>query len=70
MDAHDFARWLQGFAELSEGAPTQAQWDSIKERLHLVFPVSTTPPPAPVVQASPLTGMVATGLDLAGKPLS
>jgi hypothetical protein len=38
-----FAYWLQGFAELSGAAPTQAQWDMIREHLNLVFNKVTPP---------------------------
>lgn len=37
MEPLEFARWLQGFAELSPAAPTDEQWGSIKEHLQLVF---------------------------------
>lgn len=37
MNAQDFTYWLQGFAELNERAPDEAQWKSIKEHLNLVF---------------------------------
>ena len=38
MDALNFAYWLQGFVELTQGqTPNPAQWKSIKEHLDLVF---------------------------------
>lgn len=37
MDAQRFADWLQGYVELDGRVPNQAQWDSIKEHLGLVF---------------------------------
>ena len=37
MTAEQFAYWLQGFAELTDGEPTPEQWASIKEHLNLVF---------------------------------
>lgn len=54
MTAEQFAYWLNGFAELQGTAPTEAQWESIKEHLNLVFnkvtkqvsfPLTTTPWP-------------------------
>jgi hypothetical protein len=44
MNAQDFARWLQGFAELNgDTPPTPEQWKSIREHLQLCF-VKVTPP--------------------------
>jgi len=43
MDATQFACWLQGFAELTDKAPTAEQWKSIREHLQLVF-TKVTPP--------------------------
>ena len=37
MTAEQFAYWLQGFAEMNGGVPTEAQWQSVKEHLALVF---------------------------------
>lgn len=37
MTAEQFAYWFQGFAELSESPPTQAQWDSMREHVATVF---------------------------------
>ena len=37
MDALNFAYWLNGFAELNESPPTEAQWQAIKDHLALVF---------------------------------
>jgi hypothetical protein len=37
MTSRDFVYWLQGYAELSESAPTTEQWESIKRHLALVF---------------------------------
>lgn len=37
MEQRDFIYWLQGFAELNKQAPTQEQWDSIREHLQLCF---------------------------------
>lgn len=38
MSPDEFCRWLQGFAELSEGEmPTQKQWTAIKKHLETVF---------------------------------
>ena len=44
MTPEQFAYWLQGFAELNPGAPTQEQWQSIRDRLALVF-TKVTPDP-------------------------
>lgn len=43
MNTEQFAYWLQGFAELTPTAPTQEQWDSIRDHLATVF-VKVTPP--------------------------
>ena len=45
MTAEQFAYWLQGFGELNDGVPSEAQWASIKEHLAQVF-VKKTPPVA------------------------
>ncbi|QGZ66287.1 hypothetical protein [Paraburkholderia acidisoli] len=51
MTPENFAYWLQGFAELTQGqTPNPAQWKSILEHLDLVFkkmtaPVQTGPEP-------------------------
>lgn len=38
MTPEQFAFWLQGFAEITDGAhPTPEQWRVIRERLQLVF---------------------------------
>ena len=37
MTAEQFAYWLQGHAELSDGPPSAEQWDAIKAHLQLVF---------------------------------
>lgn len=37
MTPSDFAYWLQGFAELSDGAPSEEQWTQIRDHLNLVF---------------------------------
>lgn len=42
MNAEQFVYWLNGYAELTEEAPTQEQWKSIKEHLQTVF-VKVTP---------------------------
>lgn len=43
MTAEQFAYWLQGFAELTEGTqPTPEQWKSINDHLNTVF-VKVTP---------------------------
>lgn len=48
MTEQQFAYWLQGFAELNPNAPTQEQWQSIRDHLATVFqkvtpPVTLTP---------------------------
>lgn len=45
MTAEQFAYWLQGYAELTDAAPTPEQWQSIREHLALVFNKQT--PAAP-----------------------
>lgn len=48
MTSEQFAYWLQGFAELTDGAhPTPEQWKSIKEHLDTVFMKITPPVTAP-----------------------
>lgn len=37
MTPEQFAYWLQGFAELNQGAPTPEQWKSICDHLYTVF---------------------------------
>lgn len=38
MNAEQFAYWLQGFAELNNGAlPNETQWRSINDHLKTVF---------------------------------
>lgn len=41
MTPEQFTYWLQGFVELNDGAPTEAQWKSIKEHLQSVFHKTT-----------------------------
>lgn len=43
MEPLQFAYWLQGFSELTEGQPTPEQWQSIKEHLATVFRKVTPP---------------------------
>lgn len=44
MTPENFAYWLQGFVELTQGqTPNPAQWKAIKEHLDLVF-TKVTPP--------------------------
>jgi hypothetical protein len=44
MNAQDFAYWLHGFTELTQGqTPNPAQWKSICEHLNLVFNKVTPP---------------------------
>jgi len=37
MTPEQFTYWLNGFAELNQGAPTLEQWQSIKDHLKTVF---------------------------------
>ena len=37
MTPEQFAYWLNGFAELNQAPPTEAQWKSINEHLQTVF---------------------------------
>lgn len=37
MTAEQFCYWIQGFAELSNGPPSAAQWKLIQDHLDLVF---------------------------------
>ncbi|HDU3538081.1 TPA: hypothetical protein QIW90_002713 [Klebsiella variicola] len=37
MTPKQFVYWLQGFAELGDDRPTEAQWASIKDHLQTVF---------------------------------
>lgn len=48
MTPDQFAYWLQGFAELNATAPTQEQWQAIRDHLALVFDKRT-----PVLDATP-----------------
>lgn len=43
MTPEQFAYWLQGFVELGDQRPTEAQWNSIKEHLQTVFNKVTSP---------------------------
>ena len=43
MHPLDFCYWLQGFAEMTEGAPSEKQWALIKEHLATVFNKKTPP---------------------------
>lgn len=43
MTPEQFAYWLQGFAELNEAPPSEAQWKSVREHLALVFDKLTPP---------------------------
>ncbi|WP_447897997.1 hypothetical protein [Stenotrophomonas sepilia] len=65
MTPEQFAYWMQGFAELNGAAPTQEQWDSIREHLKTVFHKVTPPvvganqfPPLQAGRAFPLGGVV------------
>lgn len=50
MTTEQFAYWLQGFVELSDGKPpTKEQWSKIEEHLQLVFTKVTGPMPVPPI---------------------
>jgi len=42
MTPENFTYWLQGFVELNQAVPTEAQWRSIKEHLSLASKLSQT----------------------------
>lgn len=42
MTPQDFCFWLQGYVEMGGDAPTDAQWEMIKEHLGLVFDKQTS----------------------------
>lgn len=42
MKSIDFKNWFVGFIELNQTAPTEQQWEVIKEHLSLVFNKVTT----------------------------
>jgi hypothetical protein len=50
-----FAYWLQGFAELTPTAPTQEQWQAIRDHLSLVFDKVTPVRVLPAKSPRPLT---------------
>lgn len=41
MTPEQFVYWLQGFAEVNQAAPNDAQWTIIKDHLQLVFKKET-----------------------------
>ena len=58
MTPEQFAYWLQGFAEISQKAPTEKEWTVIKDHLQLVFKKETpnriiSPGPAIAAPAYP-----------------
>jgi hypothetical protein len=58
MTPEQFAYWLQGFAELQATAPTQDQWQSIREHLGTVFNKVTPPTKPPVITPSDPLGEI------------
>lgn len=54
MTPEQFAYWLQGFCELTEGMPSEAQWQSIKEHLATVFNKVTPPVGIPPLVPPPV----------------
>lgn len=54
MTPEQFAYWLQGFAEISQKPPTEAEWTIIKDHLATVFnKVTPNRQPYPLGPASP-----------------
>lgn len=47
MTPEQFAYWLQGFSELCNVSPSEAQWKMINDHLKTVF-IKVTPDYAPV----------------------
>ena len=43
MNERDFVYWLQGYAEICGEAPSEQQWNMIKEHLQLCFNKVTNP---------------------------
>lgn len=47
MTSEQFAYWLQGFAELTDGPPSAEQWQSVRDHLaqvfHKVTPIRSAP---------------------------
>ena len=43
MEPLQFAYWLNGFAELTEGPPSADQWQAIRDHLATVFSKVTPP---------------------------
>lgn len=41
MTPEQFVYWLQGYAEISGSAPTEEQWQVVKDHLQLVFKKET-----------------------------
>lgn len=54
MTPENFAYWLNGFIELTQGqTPNPAQWKSIKEHLDLVFKKVTPKVDVSITQKTP-----------------
>ena len=56
MTTENFAYWMQGFVELTDGQdrPTEKQWTLIKRHLDLVFEnVTKLPKEVPVIKLDP-----------------
>lgn len=56
MKPEEFCRWLQGFAELNEAPPTEAQWKSIREHLQTLYTKVTPPLGSTTTITVPATG--------------
>lgn len=55
LSAESFTFWLQGFAEIHGGPPTDKQWEVIKEHLELVFTRVTVKMVPEQAKMSPIT---------------
>ena len=52
MTSEQFAYWLQGFSEISGKAPTEQEWEVIKDHLKTVF-FKITPTYTPTAPLKP-----------------
>lgn len=51
MTSEQFAYWLQGFAEIHNGVPTEQEWKVIQDHLALVFKKVTPQYTMPLLEA-------------------
>lgn len=56
MTPEQFTYWLQGFAEIHGGAPSEKQWLVVKDHLKLVFE-KKTPDRSPAITSPGLTDL-------------